>query len=198
MNRDANGKITINGTALTSQYTTHLYIGAINTNANASSSNPYIKLFDDTTLRHQYQVKGGTGITVASDANGNITITNSAPDTDTKVNQSETTTASWRGIVLGYISNANANTGITGNVTNVVYTSNKLTYQPSTGSISTQGNIIFDSSHGIKQKQGDTSNYTNVITWLKNGTGWYKSDGTTLYAQQPQIGQHNTGDTYGS
>lgn len=59
---------------------THLYIGAKSSNNNnnnnsaTSNNNTYIKLFDDTTLRHQYQIKGTGLVTVASDANGNITI----------------------------------------------------------------------------------------------------------------------------
>ena len=194
---DANGVLTINGVDTDTHYTTSLYIGEVDTKANKAITSPYIKIFDNNTLRNQYQFKGGTGISVASDANGNVTITNTAPDTDTKVNQSETTTSNWRGIVLGYNDNGNPNTGISSNVTNVVYTSNKLTFQPSTGNISTQGNIIFDSSHGIQQKQADTSNATVAITWLKGGTGWKKSDGT-LYTSQPGISQHNTGDTYGA
>ena len=60
---------------------------------------------------------------------------------DTKVTQSETTTASYRGIVLGYNSSATVNSGITTAVTQVVYTTNKLVVQPSTGSIYSNGTI---------------------------------------------------------
>ena len=63
---------------------THLYIGAKSSNNNNNSSsatnnnNTYIKLFDDTTLRHQYQIKGTGLVTVSSDASGNITINSAA------------------------------------------------------------------------------------------------------------------------
>lgn len=63
---------------------THLYIGAKssnnNNNSNSTTSNndTYIKLFDDTTLRHQYQIKGTGLVTVSSDASGNITINSAA------------------------------------------------------------------------------------------------------------------------
>lgn len=62
-------------------YTTMLYIGENNdTKANKNVVNPYLKLFDDNTRRATFQIKAGSGIAVASDANGNITITNSSPD----------------------------------------------------------------------------------------------------------------------
>ena len=63
---------------------THLYIGAKSSNNNnnnnsaTSNNNTYIKLFDDTTLRHQYQIKGTGLVTVSSDASGNITINSAA------------------------------------------------------------------------------------------------------------------------
>lgn len=62
-------------------YTTMLYIGENNdTKANKNVANPYLKLFDDNTRRATFQIKAGNGIAVASDTNGNITITNSSPD----------------------------------------------------------------------------------------------------------------------
>ena len=62
-------------------YTTMLYIGENNdTKANKNVANPYLKLFDDNTRRATFQIKAGSGIAVASDTNGNITITNSSPD----------------------------------------------------------------------------------------------------------------------
>ena len=62
-------------------YTTMLYIGENNdTKANKNVANPYLKLFDNNIKRATFQIKAGSGIAVASDANGNITITNSSPD----------------------------------------------------------------------------------------------------------------------
>ena len=61
-------------------YTTHLYIGAKSTNNNNNSNasttngNTYLKLFDDSTLRHQYNIKGTGNTTITSDASGNITV----------------------------------------------------------------------------------------------------------------------------
>lgn len=73
-------------------YTTMLYIGENNnTKANKNVANPYLKLFDDNARRATFQIKAGNGIAIASDANGNITITNSSPDvnhnTDERVRQ---------------------------------------------------------------------------------------------------------------
>ena len=58
-----------------------------------------MKIFDDNTIRHQYQIKGGSGIDVSSDGSGNITIANGKIKTFTyslKVTQSWTDT----GIVM--------------------------------------------------------------------------------------------------
>ncbi len=57
-------------------YTTHLYVGAVDTNTNAATSNggTYLKLFDNSTLRHQYIIKGTGRVTVTSDSSGNISI----------------------------------------------------------------------------------------------------------------------------
>ena len=63
------------------------------------------------------------------------------------------------------------------------------------GTMNSSALLKFPLNSRIVQNQNDTSNYTCIIQWMKNSTGWYKSDGTTLYAQQPQIGQHNTGDS---
>ena len=77
-------------------YTTMLYIGENNdTKTNKNVANPYLKLFDDNARRATFQIKAGNGIAVASDANGNITITNSSPDvnhnTDITVKQTPKT-----------------------------------------------------------------------------------------------------------
>lgn len=55
---------------------THLYIGAINTasNGETDNGNTYLKLYDDTILRHQYSIIGVGGTQVASDSSGNLII----------------------------------------------------------------------------------------------------------------------------
>ena len=61
-------------------YTTHLYVGSKSSNNNNNSNtsttngNTYLKLFDDSTLRHQYNIKGTGNTTITSDASGNITV----------------------------------------------------------------------------------------------------------------------------
>lgn len=59
---------------LESHYTTHLYVGAQGTSTNAAVTNPYLKLYDNTTARDSHQIKGSGATSVASDSNGNITI----------------------------------------------------------------------------------------------------------------------------
>jgi hypothetical protein len=61
-------------------WTSHLYVGAKSSNnSNASNAattngNTYLKLFDDSTLRHQYNIKGTGNTTITSDASGNIVV----------------------------------------------------------------------------------------------------------------------------
>lgn len=71
-------------TPLDTHYTTHLYIGATNSASNSSTinGNTYIKLFDNSTLRHQYKITGGGVTTVNSDSDGNLTISSSVKWSD--------------------------------------------------------------------------------------------------------------------
>lgn len=56
------------------------YVGENNnTKEHKNVSDPYFKLFENNTPT-SIQIKAGTGISVTSDANGNITIKNEAPD----------------------------------------------------------------------------------------------------------------------
>lgn len=56
------------------------YVGENNnTKEHKNVNNPYFKLFENNTPT-SIQIKAGTGISVSSDANGNITIKNEAPD----------------------------------------------------------------------------------------------------------------------
>ena len=64
-------------------YTTRLYTGASGTATNTALSNPYIKVTDDNSYRNQIQLFGGSNVTVASDANGRITINSSYTNTNT-------------------------------------------------------------------------------------------------------------------
>ena len=72
--------------------TTTLNIGAITAKSNAVATNPYLKLFDDNTLRSQFSILGAGAITVKSDANGNITIESANDNT-------------WRNITAYTLSN---------------------------------------------------------------------------------------------
>jgi hypothetical protein len=59
-----------------SHYTTHMYLGSSSATADATSdvSNPFIRLFDNTTAREDIQFSGSTNISVKG-KNGIITIT---------------------------------------------------------------------------------------------------------------------------
>ena len=70
----ANRTITLPGDSNT-HYTTHLYATTSTGTANAATSNPYLRLFDDSTARESHQIAGAGKVSVASDASGKITIT---------------------------------------------------------------------------------------------------------------------------
>lgn len=74
-------KIKDTNTDTNTHWTTRLYAGASGTAANAVASNPYLKVTDDDTYRNQVRFVGSGTVSVASDANGNITITGSAHPT---------------------------------------------------------------------------------------------------------------------
>lgn len=78
-------------------YTTSMYIGENNdTKANKAVNSPYFKLFDNDIRRSTIRFVAGSGIGIASDDSGNITITNSSPDQNHNTDKT--------GIKLGTIS----------------------------------------------------------------------------------------------
>ena len=62
-------------------YITKIYAGASGTTTNAATSNPYLKVVDDSTYRNQIQFKGSGATTVSSNANGVITISSTDNNT---------------------------------------------------------------------------------------------------------------------
>ena len=101
-----------------------------------TSSVNWIKLLDSSNSN----VSGGGnawGSSITININGTsktLTIPGN-PNTDYRVTQSETTTANYRPLVLGYTNISTAGSGMTGSVTNQVYLSNKFYVQPSTGNL---------------------------------------------------------------
>ena len=64
-------------------YTTTLYAGAKDAKSNAATTNgnTYIKLYDDSTVRSQLNIKGSGATSVTTDANGAITISSTDNNT---------------------------------------------------------------------------------------------------------------------
>lgn len=77
-------------------WTTHAYVGVKDqlSNAATSNGNTYLKVCDESTIGSQFNIKGVGATTVASDANGNITITSN--DTHQEV-VNKNPTLSWGG-----------------------------------------------------------------------------------------------------
>lgn len=105
-----------------------------NPNALTVKGNGTASFTYDGSAAKTLNIKSGTGISVTSDTSGNITIASSVTNTDTKVTQSETTTANYRPLILGATSNADP-TKLTTTATDEVYAANGLYVQPSTGAL---------------------------------------------------------------
>ena len=71
-----NKKITIAATDTDTHHTAYNYVGAKDTNSNATTTNgnTYLKLYENGTKRSQFLIKGNDATSVTSDASGNITI----------------------------------------------------------------------------------------------------------------------------
>lgn len=101
-----------------------------------TSSIGWIKLLDSSNS----SVSGGgsawgSSITVKINGTSKTLTIPGNPNTDYRVTQSETTTANYRPLVVGYTNVSTAGSGMTGSVTNQVYLSNKFYVQPSTGNL---------------------------------------------------------------
>lgn len=101
-----------------------------------TSSIGWIKLLDSNNS----SVSGGgnawkSSITVNINGTSKTLTIPSNPNTDYRVTQSETTTANYRPLILGYTNVSTAGSGMAGSVTNQVYLSNKFYVQPSTGNL---------------------------------------------------------------
>lgn len=145
---DANGKITINSEG---------YSNFVKSGSGAAAG-----------LVPAPSTTAGTGKFLCED--GTWKTPSYTTNTDENVKQSETTTASYRGIVLGYNSNVTANTGVSGTVTKQVYVSNNLTVQPSTGNVISLGRGTFA---GLTSSNGDLIfNTLNHILW--NGGSYHQ------------------------
>ena len=81
------------------------------------------------------------GVITATTYSLGKSVPSDAKFTDQNVNQSATTTANWRKIVLSYQDSASAGTAVTAN-TNVVYVTPNAEIQPSTGTIRSAGHMI--------------------------------------------------------
>lgn len=92
-------------------YTSGMYVGASNAKSNAAVTSPYLKLYDDSTQRSQFQIKGAGATTVTSDASGNITITSTNTDTNT-----------WRPVQVNGTTKLTNSDGVSLNFKNDTYT----------------------------------------------------------------------------
>lgn len=127
----------------------------------------------DGSAAKTLNIKSGTGISVTSDTSGNITIANSVTNTDTKVTQSETTTANYRPLILGATNNTDP-TKLTTTATDEVYAADGLYVQPSTGTLFTKQinvtNDIRSAGHYVPYTTGGTAGYYCAIQFKITAT----------------------------
>lgn len=95
---------------------------------------------------------------------------------DTKVTQSDTTTANWRKVVLSYQNNATAGTATTSH-TNQVYVTPNIEVQPSTGNVRIAGSIYeggtaLSSKYAAKTHTHTKSEITDFPS-IPNPTNYY-------------------------
>lgn len=119
------------------------------------------------------------GFTIEKSVPSNAVFT----DTNTYVNQSDTTTANYRAILMTYVNSATAGSGMTTNTTNVVYSSNKIYAQPSTGTLFASkfsgpltGNVTGNCSGSSGSCTGNAASATyatNIRVTDTNNTTWY-------------------------
>lgn len=135
----------------------------------------------------------GSSITVKINGTSKTLTIPANPNTDSNVKQSETTTSSYRPVILGYTYSSTAGNGMTTSTTNVVYASNKFYAQPSTGNLyATQFNgklnitsnqYYADSAYGIQMNNSDIIG-TNAIYFgdaadsAGEGINFYRSSTT--------------------
>lgn len=133
-----------------------------NPNALTVKGNGTASFTYDGSAAKTLNIKSGTGISVTSDTSGNITIASSVTNTDTKVTQSETTTANYRPLILGATSNADP-TKLTTTATDEVYAADGLYVQPSTGA-------LFAKQINVTNDIRSTGNY---VPYTTGGTAGY-------------------------
>ena len=175
--------ITSNGFIKTSSDDTYVLLGGGGhkkvSNFATSAHTHTISLATDTgtatvNLAHATTYKltaGGSSIIFKTPSDNN---------TDTKVSQSETTTANWRPILVGYTNVDTPHADLTTAVTNVSYVSNNISFQPSTGSLSVKGNIFVRNSSSVtKLELRADSEGGNIRIYNPTQTYYTNTSGTT-------------------
>lgn len=144
-----------NVTSLTvNNYSVMNYIGAKDKSSNAATENgnTYLKLYTNGTKKSQFNIKGEGATTITSDVSGNITITSTDTNTDTKVTSvdnhypptansvsaiekdaSSTTEATWGTTSL--VTGVNIQRDAKGHVTGMTLDSIKMPAKPDTSGL---------------------------------------------------------------
>lgn len=136
-------------------------------------------------------LKAGSNVSVTN-SSGTVTIAATDTNTDTKVTQSETTTANWRKVALGAQNDSSSGTAVTSK-TDQVYVSPSIEVQPSTGTLKATA-LSATTLNGVTI--GSSPKFTDSDT--KNTAGSTDTSskifliGATSQAANPQTYSHDT------
>lgn len=155
-------------------WTANLYTASAATGkANAAVSNPFLNLVENNTVRNSHQIIGAGTVTVASDANGNITITGLNTNVDTKVTQTSTTSNTTYNVLFTHTANA------TGDVTEGVRYDTDFKYNPSTnlitgvtvsGHVTAVASDTDDNKLLVTKAGSSTAENVSLPVWVSYGT----------------------------
>lgn len=164
-------------------YTTHLYAGGSGATANAVTSNggTYLSLCDNSTNRNNIKITGSGTVSVASDANGVITITGSSHISSlayTSLTGSSTTKDQ------AIVSNGTANGWTLKTLGSNAF--NSTSYLPLTGGTLT-GDLIIDKSAPILKLKG-RENGTHLYYYASDNShraniSWIGNTGSNAYLE---------------
>ena len=118
-------------------------------------------------------------------AGGSTFIFKTPSDNNNYVKQEDSTTSNWRPLLLGYNSKNTVNSGLNSTTTNQSYLSNKLCFQPSTGTLSVDGNICAGLTTSTTEKQVGVKSINGDFYMFAQGSS---GSGRGIY-----VGPHGNG-----
>ena len=153
----------------TSKQNTFRFRGPSSSTATSATDQMWINTAGLVTSRGGF-AKDGSSDSYILLAGGGTKAVSDFSTTDTKVTQSNTTTANWRKVILSAQSDATAGTAVT-EQTNQVYETPKVEVQPSTGSLRAAGTVQ------MNQLKITSTSMINHIEFARNSWNYIVASG---------------------